>query len=67
MALDATLREKLLGLTAEEKAEVRRLLSNDEDEPEWLRAVRRVQAASVREGVWIDAVAEVRAARDEMG
>ena len=67
MALDATLRERLLGLTPEEKAEVRRLLGEVTEKPDGFEATLRAQEAAAREGVWIDAVDEVRAARDEMG
>lgn len=80
MALDATLREALLRLTPEEKAEASRLLdasSNDDRREgiaapnkfsmrEWLDEAREVREMFEREGVKIDAVAEVRAVRDEI-
>ncbi|RYG29347.1 hypothetical protein EON81_26870 [bacterium] len=67
MALDAALRETLLRLTPEEKAEVRRLIDSAEEiEPDWIRKMREAREAFAREGVMIDTVAEVRAIRDEI-
>ena len=75
MALDATLRESILRLSPEEKAEVLRLI-DDLDRAEasqapkltmaqWLEQARAVREMMAEDGGRIDAVAEVRAIRDE--
>lgn len=80
MALDATLRETLLRLTPEEKAEASQLLHDlearerleTEELPaklsmrEWLQEAGKVRQMFEREGVTIDSVAEIRAVRDEI-
>lgn len=71
MALDAAFRERILRLSAEEKAEVQRLLdehgaTTDSAMGRWLAEAQELQDTYARDGIEIDAVAEVRAARDEI-